>query len=166
MRTGSGWRSPAAALGIVLSGALLAACSFSGGMLGPGSSRFTSNGERIYFTATSDSGAPISYQGGPGDGMLMGRLACANCHGANGTGGRVMMMMQAFDVPNITWPALTQVHRDGGAMEHSPYTEETVRRAITQGLDPAGQPLNSLMPRWRMTERDLVDLIGYVESLP
>ena len=147
-------------------GVLLAACTTgSGGMFGWGRDRFTSNGERIYFTTASSSGDPINYERGLSGGMMTRRLACANCHGEGGRGGRVTMMMETFEAPNITWPALTEERHGEKEMEHPPYTEETVNRAITQGTDPAGKPLESLMPRWRMSERDLADLVAYLKTL-
>lgn len=147
--------------------AAAAGCVPMGGLPGRGSERaqFASNGERIYFTATSASGRPISYQGGPTGGMMMQRLACASCHGPQGHGGRVTMMMQTFEAPNVTWPALTEEHHEAGEMEHPPYTEQTVKRAITQGLDPAGHPLDAVMPRWSMSEEDLDDLVSYLKTL-
>lgn len=120
---------------------------------------FSSNGQRIYFTATSTSGQPITYSGGPSM-MMPGKLACVNCHGPEGHGGRVNIMMYSFDVPNITWPELTAQD-----MDHPPYTEETLKRAITQGLDPAGNPLEYPMPRWQMSDSDLNDLIGFIKTL-
>src|SRR4030042_729810 len=65
---------------------------------------FKSNGERIYFTAKSSSGDSIDYTGGIG--MMNQRLACANCHGSNGKGGTVRIMMSQLDVPDITWDKL------------------------------------------------------------
>ena len=124
-----------------------------------GCTTFTSNGQRIYFTATSSSGERIAYTGGPG-GMMQGPLACVNCHGPRGHGGTVRFMMQAFDVPNITWLELTGKHTD-----HQPYSEGTVKEAITKGVDPAGNLLEYPMPRWQMSTRDLNDLIAYIETL-
>jgi cytochrome c oxidase subunit 2 len=94
--------------------------------------------------------------------MMQGVLACATCHGANGHGGTVNFMMQSYDVPNITWPELTGPDPD---MEHPPYTEETLKRAITQGLDPGGNELEYPMPRWQMSEQDLNDLVSFIKTL-
>jgi len=120
---------------------------------------FSSNGQRIYFTATSNSGERITYYGGPG-GMMQGTLACVNCHGPKGHGGKVNFMMQTFDVPNITWSTLTGQYED-----HQPFTEETVKQAITQGFDPAGNSLEYPMPRWQMSEQDLNDLVSFIKTL-
>jgi hypothetical protein len=62
-------------LGLALLALFMAACgpvgqSSSAGNVSAG--RYASNGERIYFTATSANG-PISYTGGPSGGMMGGR---------------------------------------------------------------------------------------------
>jgi hypothetical protein len=55
-----------------------------------GAGAFRSNGERIYFAGTSESGTAITYTGGPAsNGWMMGgggSLACASCHGTDGRG--------------------------------------------------------------------------------
>lgn len=50
-------------------------------------------------------------------------------------------------------------------MEHPPYTDVMIKRAITQGLDPAGKPLVWTMPRWRMDHADVADLLAYLKTL-
>jgi hypothetical protein len=66
-----------------------------------GAGAFASNGEDIYFTATSESGSPITYTGGPtsrGWMMMREQLACASCHDLSGRGGKHNMgMMQEMD---------------------------------------------------------------------
>ncbi len=129
---------------------------------------YSSNGERIYFSATSVSGRAITSSGGI---MMMHQLACANCHGAAGRGGRVNMMMWTLEVPSITWDGLTaepghdEDEDTGEHDEHPPYTEDTLKRAITRGLDPGGEPLDEAMPRWRMSETDLDDLVDFIKTL-
>jgi hypothetical protein len=49
--------------------------------------------------------------------------------------------------------------------EHPPYTDELIKRAITEGLNPAGEPLDRTMPRWRMSEEDLDDLVEFLKTL-
>jgi cytochrome c oxidase subunit II len=115
------------------------------------------NGLKIYFTGTTTSGNTIVSRGF----SMMGRnYACADCHGTQGQGGRVTLMMQQVDVPAVTWPELRR-----NRAEHFPYTEATVKRAITEGINPAGKPLDRFMPRWEMPDRDLDDLIAFMKTL-
>jgi cytochrome c oxidase subunit 2 len=149
---------------------ILAGCTgapdypYSRGGAAPVDGSFSSNGQRIYFTATSSSGQPIIPEG---FNMMMHRITCADCHGPDGKGGQVTMMMQSFNVPDITWPHLTEEEHEAGGEheEHPPYTEETVKIAITQGLEPSGEQLDNTMPRWRISDQDLNDLVGYLKTL-
>jgi cytochrome c oxidase subunit II len=136
--------------------------------------RFDSNGERIFFTATSESGTPITpeLEGmGRMRGMRFGQMTCAACHGDDGRGGVVRMMMERFEAPDIRYETLTEEEHgqgeeeDGDHEEHPPYTDETIKRAITEGIDPAGEPLDWPMPRWEMDERDLDDLVEFLKTL-
>ena len=145
---------------------LLASCMSPFGW--GGSYSFGSNGERIYFTAESSSGQSITYSGSI---RMMHSITCANCHGPNGKGGRVNMMMSSFNVPDITWDKLTQEEHheeDSGKDEHEehpPYTEETIKSAIIRGINPAGEPFDEEMPRWRMSGQDLDDLVEFIKTL-
>lgn len=124
-----------------------------------GTGAFNSNGERIYFTATSDRGSPITYTGGPtsGRGMMMGgELACVSCHGPSGQGGKHNMgMMQVMDAKDIRWSTLA-----------GEFDAETFRLAVVNGEDPDGTQLNSDMPRWNISDNDLADLIVFLKTLP
>ena len=102
-----------------------------------------------------------------------GRLACADCHGKDARGGVHQMGMTQMDAPDIRWAALTEEehgadgdHNEGGGMDHPPYDEATFKQAVTQGVDPAGDPLDSDMPRWRMSDQDIQDLIAFLKSMP
>lgn len=125
---------------------------------------FNSNGARIYFTATSDSGQPVVAEMGR---MAMPNpmMACADCHGRDGRGGTVRMMMGTFQAPDIRYKALITAEHEAEHEEHPPYSDELIKRAITEGLDPAGAPLDFPMPRWQMSESDLEDLLDYLKSL-
>jgi mono/diheme cytochrome c family protein len=130
-----------------------------------GTGAFRSNGERIYFTATSERGTAITYTGGPAmsGGMMMsgGRLACASCHGPDGRGGEHKMgvhnmgEMQTMTAKDIRWSAL-----------QDEFDAEKFRLAVTQGQDPDGTKLNANMPRWNIGNDDLADLIAYLKTLP
>ncbi len=155
--------------GLILVALLVAACN----SLSLGGGRYTSNGERIYMSGTSVNGR-ISYSGGNiGNGMMGGQqLACASCHAPNARGGPHVMHMTAMNAPDIRWSTLTEAghgddgdHDQSGEMEHPPYDKTTFKRAVTQGLDPGGEPLDDDMPRWRMSEQDLDDLIAFLQTM-
>ena len=129
---------------------------------------FSSNGERIYLTATNDSGDVIAYQEGPGDGMMTGMLACVDCHGVDARGGETQMMMETFHAPDIRWSTLTGDHTDHEGEnegDHGPHTRETLQTAITQGIGSDGRTLDTVMPRWQLASDDLSDLIDYLNTL-
>ncbi len=110
-------------------------------------------------TASTDNGQLIFQTGKDRDGTQIVaakpplRPSCAACHGMNGAGG---------------------IHLPGGAvsadLRHSalvlgqkhPYTIALLERAISTGVDNDGQPLNPVMPHWKLTARDLRDVATYV----
>lgn len=131
---------------------------------------FSSNGERIYYTATNSSGDPIPSRMG-GVEMTPSMMSCVDCHGEDGRGGVVhtrgmMGMMGSFEAPDIRYSTLTEEDgNDGHGDEHPPYTDELLKRAVTDGVNPAGERLEAPMPRWDMSEEDLEDLIEYLKTL-
>jgi hypothetical protein len=124
-----------------------------------GTGAFRSNGERIYFTSTSERGTTITSTSGPASNgwmMVGGRLACASCHGANARGGlHNMGMMQTMNAKDIRWSAL-----------QNEFDAESFRLAVTKGQDPDGTVLNTDMPLWHIGNEDLADLIAYLKTLP
>jgi len=74
------------------------------------------------------------------------------------------MMMRVFEVPDIRYKTLT-AGEHGEEMRHEPYTDETIKRAITEGVEPDGERLEWPMPRWRMSEEDLDDLLEFLKTL-
>lgn len=133
-----------------------------GGRSTPGS--FTSNGERIYYTATSDRGEEITFSGGP-MWLRMHGGSCVTCHGEDGKGG-IEVPMTSKVSPDIRYDTLTSsMHMTHDGEEHPPYTDTLIKRAITRGVDPAGNRLDWVMPRWQMSESDLDDLVSYLKTL-
>jgi mono/diheme cytochrome c family protein len=123
--------------------------------------RFQTNGERIYFTGASESRTPITYTGGNMHLEMMGG-GCATCHGADRRGARMMPELW-LEAPPLTRAALFQVHEDGHG-SHASYDANTLHRAISRGLDPAGTALSPIMPRWSMSDADWRDLLAYLSQ--
>lgn len=121
-------------------------------------------GKHIYEQGRSLSGIPIQASLGQ-EGLQVSATAfpCLNCHGHDGRG-----RPEGGVAPSdITWPALTKpygvTHTSG--RQHPPYTERLLKRAITMGIDSAGNPLHTVMPRYRLSRSDLADLLVYLKQL-
>ena len=141
------------------------------GSLSYGPAEFISNGERIYFTGSSESGNPIiarpSNSGMGGMHMRMHGGGCASCHGADREGQRMMPRFW-IKAPALTPEALFGDDDHGGESDghgdHDSYNIKSLRLAITTGIDPSGETLDSTMPRWSMADTDLNDLIEYLQQ--
>lgn len=132
----------------------------SGGMMGGGADEnaYASVGERIFLTGVGSDGQTIPHntprvaQGSP----MMGGGGCASCHGADGRGGTISMMMgDTVDVPDIRYDSLIAAG----------FTDATIRAAITSGTDEEGRPLDVAMPRWQMSATDLNATVDYLKTL-
>jgi hypothetical protein len=120
-----------------------------------GQHAFSSNGERIYFTSSSERGTKIESVGGPAGSswmMMHGRLACVSCHGVDGRGGRRGMM--AMEAKDIRWSTLSRE-----------FDEAQFARLVREGIERDGVPLSSEMPRWRMGDDDMADLVAFLKTL-
>ncbi|MEE8330051.1 MAG: cytochrome c [Thermodesulfovibrionia bacterium] len=124
-----------------------------------------SNGEGIYYTGFNEQESRIEFKEGP-MWLRMHGGSCVSCHGETGKGG-VSVLMGTATPTDIRYRTLTvEEHAHGGVKEEHPrYTDELIKRAVTQGLNPAGKPLDKTMPRYKMTEEDLDDLIEYIKTL-
>ncbi len=121
-------------------------------------------GKHLYLQGESLSGTLVTALVGDDDTEVNGRsLPCANCHGKDGLG----RAEGGLTPSNITWTNLTKPygHAHSYGRTHPPFTEETLARAITQGLDPARNTLDKGMPRYRMSARDLADLVAYIKRI-
>jgi mono/diheme cytochrome c family protein len=90
-------------------------------------------------------------------------IVCANCHGADGKGGREGNIIMA----DITYGTLSRPLPASPPWNkaRAPYTDALLARAITRGLDSSGQQLDASMPRWVLSEPELQDLLKYVKRL-
>jgi len=89
-------------------------------------------------------------------------VPCASCHGADGRGVAEGTVAPA----DIRWSVLSQpyVSDDGG--RHRPrYDAALLGRAVRDAADAAGTPLYAVMPRYRIEDRDLSDLMAYIRRL-
>jgi len=77
--------------------------------------------------------------------------------------------MCSVETPSINYRALAgphHHHEEGkGEEEHQPYTPATLKRAVTQGVEPNGETLDWCMPRWGLTDSDFRGLVAFLVSL-
>ncbi|MBS2029517.1 MAG: ABC transporter substrate-binding protein [Deltaproteobacteria bacterium] len=122
--------------------------------------RSTDSGQRLYRTGLLSTGAPVRATV-EGDVAVTGRqLSCATCHGQSGMGsieGRKV-------VPPIAAPFLSTA-RPLRSRARPPYTDAALIRAIERGVDPAGNTLDPLMPRYQLPKADAEALVGYLRQL-
>jgi ABC-type branched-subunit amino acid transport system substrate-binding protein len=121
-------------------------------------------GKQIYVEGTTTSGREIlAYIGDASLEVPGNTMACASCHASRGQG----RPEGGIDPSNITWEALTKPYgvTHAGGRKHPAYTERGLELAITRGVDPAGNKLLNIMPRYQMAKEDLADLIVYLKRL-
>jgi mono/diheme cytochrome c family protein len=121
---------------------------------------YSSDGERIYFTGQSKSGRSITAIGGHHHMQIHGG-SCVTCHGVNREGG-VRMMPWFWEVaPPLTTAALLGDHKDDGHA-HDSYDAGSLKKAISEGINPKEEKLDDTMPRWKMHDDDLESLVQYL----
>ncbi|UZE94508.1 c-type cytochrome [Alkalimarinus alittae] len=121
---------------------------------------FSGNGEKIYFTGVTEDNSVVPTSGGHHH-MKMHGGGCVTCHGINREGGNRMWPWFWVTSPALTPAALTGDHESKGH-DHAVYDSNSLKRAIIEGVNPAGENLNDLMPRWQMSERDANDLVHFL----
>jgi ABC-type branched-subunit amino acid transport system substrate-binding protein len=90
-------------------------------------------------------------------------LPCVGCHGRDGQG-RPEGGVRPSD---ITWFNLTKEY--GGSTllgrRYRSYDESSFLTAVTEGIDSAGNKLDSSMPRYNIARQDARDLIAYLKVI-
>lgn len=121
-------------------------------------------GKRLYHEGVASDGTSVIATLGQGSMRLPGtRVPCASCHGPDGLG-----RPDAGVVPSdITWANLTKPYglRHDNGRSHSPYTADTIVRAVTEGEDPAGNRLDLAMPRYTLDGTAREDLVAFLKRL-
>jgi mono/diheme cytochrome c family protein len=100
---------------------------------------------KLIFGTGADNAGPIATKFGI---KTITVNACKNCHGANGKGGK------GLAGPDIR-----------GSKLQPDFDAAKFARAVTTGIDDAGKPLESKMPRFSATAEDTDALWAYLNSL-
>lgn len=121
-------------------------------------------GKQIFLQGRSTTGSSIMARVGGADTALPASVVpCANCHGADGRG----RPEGGVRPPEITWRRLTAPYgqRLESGRRHPAYDAAAFARAVSEGIDPAGNRLSPAMPRFTMSARDVADLVAYLQRI-
>jgi len=121
-------------------------------------------GKQIYLQGTTASGREIlAYIGESSLEVPGSAMPCSGCHGLEGIG----KPEGGVTPSNLTWEMLTKPYgvTHAGGRSHPPYTDRGLELAIVRGLDPGGNKLLNVMPRYQMGRDDMADLIAYLKLL-
>ena len=122
------------------------------------------NGRLIFFEGQRKSDEPLTANvGAAGIPVPATALPCAGCHGRDGQG----RPEGGVRPTNITWLNLSREYGGSAALgrRYNAYDEDSFLRAVTSGIDSAGNTLDSSMPRYNLSRRDARDLIAYLEVI-
>jgi len=140
--------------------AAFAAVSVAASAAAPRLTESEARGKAIFFHGRSD--APLTARIGEENLEVAASVVpCASCHGYDGRGRRE----SGVAPPSVRWDDLITPYAVG-ERRHPPYTASSLKRAVAMGVDPAGNRLQSVMPRYQLSQRDMSDLIAYLRKLP
>jgi len=127
-------------------------------------------GEAIYLKGVLGSGETLTATRPDTEPMTGEQAACVNCHRRSGLGSKEARST----IPPITGQFLFHPRADsseelpyipGARLDREAYTDATLARAIREGIDSEGRPLNYLMPRFALDEADMTALIAHLRAL-
>lgn len=172
-------------LGILLLAAALSACGSVGSGHGGKSGALSevALGKRLYRHGIGTDGKPIVGLSQGDVTMAGGQAACINCHRPSGLGSNE----GGYYVPPINAPLLYaprkldrlrlfpsiyyQIqpnrfkHRLYQARMRPAYTRDSLGKTLRSGVDPGGNKLAAIMPRYAISAADLTALDAYLHTL-
>jgi ABC-type branched-subunit amino acid transport system substrate-binding protein len=120
-------------------------------------------GRTLYRKGLSSSGEPITaFLSGQTE-VKGNMVPCVGCHGLDGRG----RAEGGVTPSSVRWQDLVRPYEvtTPTGRKHLPYAEHSLVTAIALGLDPAGNKLHPVMPRYALTRSDADDLIAYLKIL-
>jgi mono/diheme cytochrome c family protein len=128
-------------------------------------------GRRIYREGVLPSGKPV-HGVVQGDVTFTGlQASCMTCHRRSGFGASEAGAVAPPVIGEFLYRPVelggehTALRRSHGPGTRPAYTDETLVRAIREGVDPGGRTLAALMPRFELSEADALALVAYLKSL-
>ena len=120
-------------------------------------------GRTIYHQGRTETGEELRVSLAGSDGSLSASLfRCVQCHGVWGQGTEE----GGLRVPPVIPSFLARPHASPQTgQSREAYTDQTLIRAITQGVDASGVPLHSGMPRYRFSEQQAKAVVAYLKKI-
>ena len=131
-----------------------------------------SAGERVYREGVLPGGGALRGVRAGSEGVGGQAAACVVCHRPSGLGssegrivvppitGKYLFRAHATNVLDMSMP-----HVPGYSATREPFTDETLARAIREGVQPNGRTMNYLMPRYDLDASAMAALIAYLRAL-
>src|SRR6266478_3445036 len=129
-------------------------------------------GENLYRHGLLPSGEPVQALREAGASIQGKDAACVNCHRRSGLGssegqitippitGQYLFVPRGKSLEELGIPFI-----DTARINHEPYTDATLARAIREGIGASGRPLNYLMPRYQLDDAAMAELIAYLKGM-
>jgi hypothetical protein len=130
-----------------------------------------SPGERLYMRGLSVAGAAIDATVQGDVHVKSTEMACANCHRRSGMGtAEGTLVVPAIASPVLFAPVTRGAPQLGeprttGAGTRPAYTDDSLLRAVRDGVDPSGRTLSPTMPRYALGDADAKALATYLRAL-
>ena len=128
-------------------------------------------GQSLYRDGLRASGEPLRAIVQKGVMLSGSDAACVKCHRRSGLGGsegqnavRPIAGRLLFSQPEVERAGRRTTPASGAAVR-PPYTRDSLARALREGIDPAGRPLDALMPRYDLSDEEIARLQVYLEGL-
>jgi hypothetical protein len=129
-------------------------------------------GEALYLRGILPSGQAVEASRDAGAPLRGADAACANCHRRSALGsseGKITIPPVAgpylFAPRGKSLEQLGVPFVDTARLNHEPYTDQSLARAIRDGVAADGRRLNYLMPRYSLDDAAMSALIDYLKGL-
>ncbi|MDD3325692.1 MAG: c-type cytochrome [Zoogloea sp.] len=134
-------------------------------------------GRRLYRDGLRADGSPLEGRRHAGPPLRGRDIACVQCHRPSGLGTvEGVAIAPAITGRHLFSPGQPRAGRrprqapgmtlhDHGFRTRPAYDLPALARAMAEGINPAGQPLDPLMPRYALTAREVEALAAYLGSL-
>jgi len=158
------------AIGRILAGGILL-LTLEASAVEPADAVSSPVGQSIYRDGLLASGEPVRATVQKGVALSGAAAACVNCHRRSGLGGsegqnpiRPIAGRLLFSQAKLERAGRWAIPSSDASVR-PPYTRDSLARALREGIDPAGRPLDALMPRYDLGDAEIAQLHTYLKGL-